>query len=198
MNKHHLSAVALAVSAVIATSAEGMTPVSGGPQIVLYLTQSLGPGGKSVRLYGLRIDEIHPIPNSPLVTTVGLVQRRELVNLQIVSHSDIRIQLGRRLSWDFTREEFGPQSSFSRMAIGVPITGIEHSPAENRPPWDPRASPSSMPRNIADDTRAGGMSLTLLTTAVTFAGKSSGAEIMPPNWRLSLEPVRGVCNLGSC
>jgi hypothetical protein len=198
MNKHHLSAVALAVSAVIATSAEGMTPVSGGPQIVLYLTQSLGSGGKSVRQYGLRIDEIHPIPNSPLVTTVGLVQRRELVNLQIVPHSDIRLQLGRRLSWDFTSEEFGPQSSFSRMAIGVPITGIARSPAENLPPWDPPASPSSMPRNIAGDTRAGGMSLTLLTTVVTFPGKSNGAEIMPPNWRLSLEPVRGVCDLGSC
>ena len=88
MNKQPLPALALALSAVIAPSAHAMTPVAGGPQIVLYISQSLGSGSTSVRLYGLRIDEIHPIPNTPLVTTVGLVQRRELVNLQIVPHSE--------------------------------------------------------------------------------------------------------------
>jgi hypothetical protein len=194
-----LSGTLLAASLVsVAANVDGMTPVTGGPQIVLYLIQSFGSGGKSLRLYGLRIDEIHPIPNSPLVTTVGLVQRRELVNLQIVPHSDIRIQLGKRLSWDFTSEEFGPQSSFSRMTIGIPITGIERSPADNLPPWDPRTSPTAMPRNMAGDTRAGGMSLTLLTTVVTFPGKSNAAEIMPPNWRLRLDPVNRVCTLASC
>ena len=194
-----LSGTLLAASLVtLAGNVDGLTPVSGGPQIVLYLTQSLGSGGKSVRLYGLRIDEIHPIPNSPLVTAVGLVQRRELLNLQIVPHSDIRIQLGKRVSWDFTNEAFGPQSSFSRIAIGLPITGIERSPADNLPPWDPRASPSSMPRNSAGDSGAGGMSVALLMTVATFPGRSNAAEIMPPNWRLSLDPVNRVCTLASC
>jgi len=198
MNKQRLPAVALAVSAVIATSAQGMTPVSGGPQMVLYVTQSLGSGSTSVRLYGVRIDEIHPIPNSPLVTAVGLVQRRELVNLQIVPHSDIRIQLGRRLTWDFTNEEFGPQASWSRVTIGLPISGIKRSQADNLQPWDLRAPPSSMPRNIAGDSGAGSMSATLLTTVVAFPGRPNSVEIMPPNWRLRLEPVRGACDLGSC
>jgi hypothetical protein len=194
-----LSGTLLAASLVsVAGNIDGMTPVSGGPQIVLYLTQSLGSGGKSVRLYGVRIDEIRPIPNSPLVTTVGLVQRRELVNLQIVPHSDIRIQLGKRLTWDFTSEEFGPQSSLPRVAIGLPITDSTRSQADRLQPWDPRASPSSMPRNIAGDSGAGGMSVTLLITLVTFPGRSNSLEIMPPNGRLSLEPVSGVCNLGSC
>jgi hypothetical protein len=199
MTRYHLSAIALAASAVFATSAEAMTPVSGGPQIVLYMTQSLWSGGKPVRLYGVRIDEIRPLPNSPLVTTVGLVQRRELLNLQVVPHSDVRIQLGRRLTWDFTSEEFGPQSGFSRLAIGLPITNVKSSQTDNLQPWDqPRAFLSSKPRNIAGDSGAGGMSVTLLTTVATFPGRSNAVEILPTNRRLSLEPVSSVCNLGSC
>jgi hypothetical protein len=121
-----------------------------------------------------------------------------LVNLQIVPHSDIRIQLGRRLTWDFTNEEFGPQASWSRVTIGLPISGIKRSQADNLQPWDLRAPPSSMPRNIAGDSGAGSMSATLLTTVVAFPGRPNSVEIMPPNWRLRLEPVRGVCDLGSC
>lgn len=151
MNKHPLRAIALAAAGLVATSSEAMTPVSGGPQIVLYFTQSLWSTGKPERLYGVRIDAIRPLPNSPLVTAVGLVQRRELLSLQIVPHSDIRLQLGRRISWDFTREEFGPQSGLSRVTIGLPITAFRRSEVDHLQPWDPRAPPS------------------ILTTVVSFA-----------------------------
>jgi hypothetical protein len=144
MKKHHLRVIALAVAALVATSSQGatMTPVSGGPQIVLYFTQSLWSSGKPERLYGVRLDAIRPLPNSPLVTAVGLVQRRELLNLQIGPHSDIRLQLGRRVSWDFTREEFGPQSGLPRVTIGLPITAFERSETDHLQPWDPRTPPS--------------------------------------------------------
>ena len=154
MSKHHLRAIALAITALVATSSEAttMTPVAGGPQIVLYFTQSLWSTGKPERLYGVRIDAIRPLPNSPLVTAAGLVQRRELLNLQIVPHSDIRIQLGRRVSWDFTREEFGSQSgSLSRVTIGLPITAFRRPEVDHLQPWDPRTPPS------------------ILTTVVSFA-----------------------------
>ena len=144
MNKLIAGAVALILCCAVATSAQAMTmtPVSGGPQIVLYFTQSLWSSGKSERLFGVRIDEIRPLPNSPLVTAVGLVQRRELVNLQFIPRSDIRIQLGRRVTWDFSSKEFGSASGRPRVTIGLPITGLKRSQADALQPRDPRTSAS--------------------------------------------------------
>jgi len=166
MNKHHLRAVALAVCALVSASAEAVTPVSGGPQVVLYFTQSLWSSGKPERRYGVRIDEIRPLPNSPLITVAGLVQRRELLNLQIVPGSDIRLQLGRRVTWDFSRKEFGSASGLSRITIGFPISGLKGSETDSLQPWDPRTAPTSIPRNTAGDSDGGGMSVSLLTTVV--------------------------------
>ena len=104
---------------------------------MLYVTLPLSSRGSSpLPLYGLRIGEFRKRPTTPQLVAVAPVQR-ELIDLQIVGHSDVRIEFGRRLVWSVTRGAVGRQSSSAVFALGVPIKGIRLSDAVNQEPWEP-------------------------------------------------------------
>jgi hypothetical protein len=110
-------------------------PASCGPQIMLYVTLPLSSrSSSSPPQYGLRIGEFRQRP-----TTTQLVAKaptlRELIDIQIDGRSNVRMELGRRLTWNITRGAFGRQSD-SVLAIKVPIKGIRLSDAVNQEPWD--------------------------------------------------------------
>jgi hypothetical protein len=112
-------------------------PVSCGPQLMLYVTLPLSSHGSSwLPRYGVRIGEFRKRPTTPQLVGVAAVQR-ELVDLQIVAHSDVRVEFGRRLVWDVPRGAFGPQSSLATSAIGVPIKGIRVADPVNQQPRQP-------------------------------------------------------------
>jgi hypothetical protein len=126
-------------------------PVSCGPQFMLYVTLPLSSGGSSsLPRYGLRIGEFRKRPITTQLVAVAPVQR-ELIDLTIVAHSDVRVEFGRRLVWDIPRGAFGPQSSLATFAIGVPIKVSDAVNQQLRQPWDP--APSAMSASAGDPTR---------------------------------------------
>ncbi len=83
-------------------------PVTGSPgtEVMLYVSQPIGPSGVS-RHYGLRIDK-HTTPVAASTATSSaaeLAGRREIVNLSLAQHQNLRIDFGRRVSWDISRHE---------------------------------------------------------------------------------------------
>jgi hypothetical protein len=107
---------------------------------MLYVTLPLSSRGNASRpQYGLRMGEFRKRPTTTQLVAVAPVQR-ELIDLQIVPHSDVRLEFGRRLIWDLPRKSFGPQSSVATLAIGVPIRSTGRSDRLNQQalqPWDP-------------------------------------------------------------
>jgi hypothetical protein len=128
--------------------------VSCGPQLMLYVTLPLSSrGSSSLPRYGLRIGEFRRRPTTPQLVAVAPVQH-ELADLQVVAHSDVRVEFGRRLVWDIPRGAFGSQSALATSAIGVPIKGSRLSDPLNqqpRQPWDPARA--AMSASSADATR---------------------------------------------
>jgi hypothetical protein len=144
----------VSISGTGAGNAVSAAPVSCGPQLMLYVTVPLSShGSSSLPRYGLRIGEFRKRPTTPQLLAVAPVQR-ELVDLQIVPHSDVRVEFGRRLVWDIQRGAFGRQSNLATLAIGVPIKGTRLSDSVNEPtrqPWD--GAPAGMSAWSADATR---------------------------------------------
>jgi hypothetical protein len=79
---------------------------SQGPRIMFYFHQPLGFHGAS-RTYGLRIEQTSGPSSSATAAGVGTPQRREILNFEFGAHADTRMELGRRLTWDVGRREFG-------------------------------------------------------------------------------------------
>lgn len=125
----------VSIRAACAGNVVSAAAVSCGPQFMLYVSLPLSPRGSSSRpVYGLRIGEFRRRPTTTQLVAVAPVQR-ELIDLQIVGHSDVRIEFGRRLVWSVTRGAVGRQSTV--FAIGVPIKGIRLADGVNQQPWDP-------------------------------------------------------------
>lgn len=102
-------------------------PSAQGPRIMLYFNQPIGPVG-AARVVGLRIDQASTSPAPPVTAAVAPLGRRELVNLQIGAHANVRIDFARRLSWDFGRKQFNvPGDHQSDMALRFP-THVPASP----------------------------------------------------------------------
>jgi hypothetical protein len=148
------SASMVSVRGVCAGNVVSAATGSCGPQFMLYVTLPLSSrGSSSLPRYGLRIGEFRKRPTTTQLVAVAPIQR-ELVDLQIAAHSDVRVEFGRRLVWDIPRGAFGSQSSLATLAIGVPIKGIRLSDRVNqqpRQPWDPL--PAGMSAWSTDATR---------------------------------------------
>jgi hypothetical protein len=125
----------VSMSVAWADNVVSTTPVSCGPQFMLYVTVPLWSRDSSaLPRYGLRIGEFHKRPTAPQLVAIAPVQR-ELIDLHIMAHSDVRIVFGRRLVWDIPRGAFGSQSSETTFAIEVPIKSIRRSDPTYQQPW---------------------------------------------------------------
>jgi len=198
------SRILLGLASVVASAAAcagnivGMAPTSRSPQIMLYVSQTLWSPGTSFRVYGLRIEEVRALPMSPQPGVAGSLRRSELFDLQIVPHSDMRVEFGRRLIWDFTREAFGPQSIPSSLAIGLTIQSIRFSDPARLQPWGLRAPGLSLlAGRLVPDPQASGVSVTVAAAIVTLRWMpiSSGTAV---SGLTTLLPLSRVCGLWTC
>jgi hypothetical protein len=196
-----LSAAAVAASAVAsADNIVGMAPTTRSPQIMLYVSQTLWSPGRSPRVYGLRIEEVRAQPTSRQSGVAGSFRRSELFDLQIVPHSDIRIEFGRRLVWNFTHERFGSQSSPSSFAIGLAIHTIRFPDPARLQAWGLRTPGESlMAGRLVPDTQASGVSVTVAAAAVSLRfTPSDGGPGTAGSHLAALLPLSRVCGLWTC
>ena len=146
-------------------------PASCGPQIMLYVSLPMGSqGSSSLPRYGLRVGEFRRRPTTTQLVAMPPTQR-ELVDLQMVAHADVRIEFGRRLIWNITRQTVGPQSSRAALTIGVPIRGVRLSDTVNQQPWDPgNSGMSALTDNPIPRRRVEGQSLAILKMIIPSHG----------------------------
>ena len=193
-----LSGAAMAAgTAAIAGNIVGMAPNSTRPQIMLYVSQPLGSrGASSSRVYGLRIEEVRALPAAPQSTVVGSLRRSELVDLQIVPHSDVRIEFGKRLIWNFTHEAFGPQSS---PPIGLPIMSISVPDPPRLHPWDLQVSGLSLTGRLVPEPQASGASVTIAAALITLRWTPSAVRpVTAVSGLATLLPLSRACGLWTC
>jgi len=84
-----------------------VAPGMRGPEIMLYISQPIGPSS-AARSFGLRIDR-HSVPALLPGTSTNLSDlsgRKQLVNLRMAAHQSVRLDLGTRVSWDFGTHRF--------------------------------------------------------------------------------------------
>jgi hypothetical protein len=152
---------------------------------MLYVSLPLGSrGSSSLPRYGLRIGEFRKRPTTAQLIAIAPTPR-ELIDLQIEAHSDVRIAFGRRLVWNVTRQAFGPQASQAVLTIGVPIKGMKLSDAVAQHPWDPVTSGmSALAGNAIPKRQVDGVSLAILNLAIPLHrtptdGRAAHAQLRP-------------------
>jgi len=92
-----------------------------GTEVMLYISQPFGPFA-AARSYGLRVDQ-HSTPSAlpgGTSSAAELSGRRELVNLRLAQHEDLRIDFGHRVSWDFSTRQLNLPSDLPVMQTGFP------------------------------------------------------------------------------
>jgi hypothetical protein len=170
---------------------------------MLYVTLPLSSGASSSRpVFGLRLGEFRKRPSTTQLLANAPVLR-ELIDVQTVGHSDVRMEFGRRLVWNITRGAFGSQSSPVVLAIGVPIKGIRLADPVNqqpRQPWDP--VPAGVSAWSADATRTrqlDGARFAIVAAVVPLHGTpTDGRPVYRPTIRLvNTQPTEAVLPLRS-
>src|SRR5579871_435479 len=79
------------------------------PQLMLYISRPIGGGAGGLALtptFGLRLSQIRQAPNLGDPEAGAAFQHRELLDWAIRGRSDVQLALGRRVTWDFTRQAF--------------------------------------------------------------------------------------------
>jgi hypothetical protein len=107
-----------------AANAVNAVPAAHGPQMMLYIKQPLGARG-ATRVYGLRLEQqaasSTPIAAMPGALAGELAHQREIVDLQIRHYTDVRVEFGRRVTWNIGRHEFGSSGNQPGMTIRLPM-----------------------------------------------------------------------------
>jgi hypothetical protein len=157
--------VAVAVAAQAAPPG-GFTPVLAprSPQIMLYISHSIGGGpgsagsGFTRPTFGLRVEQVRQGSNMGDPDGGDAFSHRELINWQMQAHSnfhisDMRVQLGHRLTYDLTNRQFGSQGGRSAMPIGtLSIRNGAVTPVESRPAFAHSGTDAVTSRDAFRDT----------------------------------------------
>jgi hypothetical protein len=101
----------------------GLAPRS--PEVMLYISHSIGAGSGGRPTFGLKVDQLRQVGDSGDPESGDVMQHRELVNWQMEAHSnmrisDLRVQLGHRVTYDVTNQRFGSPATRQTMQLGVP------------------------------------------------------------------------------
>ena len=115
---------------LVCRAADGLetVPAAHGPLMMLYLRQPLGTRG-ATRIWGLRLEQAAAAPTQLAVLTgsmpgalpAAMPNQRDLVDLQFRRSSDIRLEFGRRVTWNIGRREFGLTANQPSMALRMPL-----------------------------------------------------------------------------
>ncbi len=117
-----LAASALQCAAASPPPAPALPPRS--PQVMLYFTHAIGGSGGGVGFkrptFGLRVDQVRENGNSIDPQGGDPMSHRSLLDWQMEAHHDLRVTLGRRLTYDVTNRAFGSPASRSSIRLDVP------------------------------------------------------------------------------
>ncbi len=108
---------------------------------MLYIGRPVGAGAGGRPTFGLRVEQIRLRGNTDSPFAIGdSVQHRELMNWQVESRSEVRVQLARAVTWDVSRGVFGPRMGVSEPRLAAaPATSVRTTTRS----WQPRAFASS-------------------------------------------------------
>jgi hypothetical protein len=95
-----------------------------GPEVTVYLTLPLGTSIHD-HVFGLRLDKSAAPPDVRVVNPESPLNRRALMDLQLGAKSGLRLELARRLTWDFDRQELRQSSPPASFTLRLPV----HAPA---------------------------------------------------------------------
>jgi hypothetical protein len=112
-----------AFAALVLASAGMMAMVTAqaaGPQIMMYVTVPLD-GHTHSHVFGLRLDKATTAPDIRAINPTSPLNRRALLDLQLGAHSALRLELDRRLTWDFDRQQWHESSLPATFTLRVPI-----------------------------------------------------------------------------
>jgi hypothetical protein len=126
-------------AALVITGASMMTLVTAraaGPQIMMYVTVPLD-GHTHSHVFGLRLDKTAPAPDIRALNVISPLTRRALLDLQLGANSALRLELDRRLTWDFDRQQWHESSLPATFTLRVPT---REKPAAHEPPAPQLAS----------------------------------------------------------
>jgi hypothetical protein len=92
---------------------------------MLYISHSIGAGSGGRPTFGLKVDQLRQVGDSGDPESGDVMQHRELVNWQMEAHSnmrisDLRVQFGRRVTYDVTNQRFGSPATRQTLQLGVP------------------------------------------------------------------------------
>jgi hypothetical protein len=96
-----------------------LTARAGGPQIMMYVTVPLD-GHAHSHVFGLRLDKAPSAPDIRAINPTSPLNRRALLDLQLGAHSALRLELDRRLTWDFDRQQWHESSLPATFTLRVP------------------------------------------------------------------------------
>jgi hypothetical protein len=92
---------------------------AGGPQIMMYVTLPLD-GHTHSHVFGLRLDKAVTTPDIRAMNSDSPLNRRALLDLQLGAHSALQLELDRRLTWDFDRQQWRESSLPATYTLRVP------------------------------------------------------------------------------
>jgi hypothetical protein len=109
-------------AALVVTGAVMMTMVTAraaGPQIMMYVTVPRD-GHTHSHVFGLRLDKAATVPDIRTLNLTSPLNRRALLDLQLGAHSALKLELDRRLTWDFDRQQWHESSLPATFTLRVP------------------------------------------------------------------------------
>jgi hypothetical protein len=90
-----------------------------GPQVMMYITVPLD-GHAHSHVFGLRLDKEAAPPDIRAINWTSPLNRRALLDLQLGADSALRLELDRRLTWDFDRQQWHQSSLPATFTLRVP------------------------------------------------------------------------------
>jgi len=96
-----------------------VTARAAGPQIMMYVTVPLD-GHSHSHVFGLRLDKAAISPDIRTINPTSPLNRRALLDLQLGADSALRLELDRRLTWDFNRQQWHESSLPATFTLRVP------------------------------------------------------------------------------
>lgn len=113
--RQRLAALALTGAGMLAM----LTARAAGPQIMMYVTVPLDGHARS-HVFGLRLDKAAIAPDFRAINPTSPLNRRALLDLQLGAHSALRLELDRRLTWDFDRQQWHESALPATFTLRIP------------------------------------------------------------------------------
>ena len=113
----------LSRSGLLMMSAALATPTAclAGPQVMLYVTIPVDMHNISARTFGLRLDRASAPPSVLITNPASPLNRRPLLDLQLGSDAGLRLEIDRRVAWDFGRQQLVQSEKPARIALRLPV-----------------------------------------------------------------------------